>query len=177
MLWERLYEEYSDMPDSLLRSRIMSLENVGSGYEVVSLLTDIDNAEIRLRLIERAMELGAVFDEDDFATLDGEIPSYLLVKLAKYGNIEFGASGDVADSLCCIIDENARRALYERAYLEDVRFTAQELDDIGYDDIDSAHDELYDEDEADEVTEEKHYGCLWALLFGLFFIGKPKRNN
>ena len=177
MLWEKLYEEYSDMSDSLLRSSIMSLEDIGSGYEVVSVITDIDNAEIRLRLIERAMELGAVFDEDDFATLDGEIPSYLLVKLAKYGNIEFGASGDVADSLCCIIDENARRALYERAYLEDVRFTAQELDDIGYDEIDSAHDELYDEDEADEVTEEKHYGCLWALLFGLFFIGKPKRNN
>lgn len=169
--WDRFYDEYSDMSDDVLRASVMSLENVGSGSEVVDVVTDIDNVEIRLRMTERAMELGAIFSEYDFERLDGEIPSYLLVKLAKYGKIEFGSSEDVADTLTDLIDENAKRALYERAYIDDIRFTSDQLEEIGYDDIDSAHDEIEDE------LEEKQLGCLWSLLFGWFLADKMKRKK
>ena len=171
MDWYSLYDKYLDMPDHVLRANIMSLSDIGLGVEVVNIITDITNAEIRLRLFEKALKLDAVFTEDDYARLDEEIPASFLAKLAKYGNIEFGTAEKVTEALASIADENAKRALYERAYIEDIKFSKEQLDRIGYEDIDSAHDVVEDTELSNTVQKGMACGCLGAIL-GLGIISK-----
>ena len=170
MEWYIFYEEYSNMSDVNLRNNVISLSDIGDGNEVVDVITNINNAEIRLRLLEKAMELDAVFTEEDFLNLDGEIPSALYVKLARYGNLELGTGEDVTFALESIFDENARRALYERAYIDDVKFTVEQLERIGYEDIDSAHQPFMEE----RRSEKTGYGCMGCLIG--FFSGWRKRG-
>ena len=85
MEWNVFYNSYSRMTDVDLRGAVMSLDDIGSGEEVTDVLTDISNAEIRLRLFDKAVELGAIFTEGNFVLLNGEIPSALLVKLLEEG--------------------------------------------------------------------------------------------
>ena len=145
MVWHTLYNEYSKMNESELRDAILSLTDIGTGHEVTDVFSNVDNAEIRLRLIEKAVELGVGFTEADYLRLDDQIPSALYVKIAKYSNMIFGTAEEVTEALVAITDPNARRALYERSYIEDVNFTRSQLNRIGYEDIDSAHDEVEDE--------------------------------
>ena len=171
MRWYELYIGYSTMTDDTLRSSVLSLNEIGSGSEVVDTITGIANAEIRIRLIEKAMALGAVFSEKDCARLDSYIPSFLLVKLAKYGNLEFGLPEEAASVIGGIADENVKRALYERANVEDIKFTPYQLELMGYDDIDSAHDRIGENEE-----EKKQIGCLGFLLLGWLLGCKKKRK-
>ena len=169
----KLYESYKDISEGELRECVVSLEDIGSGAEVVDIANGIANAEIRLRLIEKAIRLGATFTEDDYLALDGKISSQLYIDLAKYGQMDLGSAENVARVLQEIFDPNAKRALYERAYIDDVRFTPAQLDRIGYDDIDSAHD---NEDYCEDDTERpKGLGCLGAFLaLGTLFSRKKK---
>ena len=173
--WSSFYEKYDSMSDSRLRECVMNLSDIGSGEEIADVITDIDNVEIKLRLLEHSMELDAVFTESDYARLDGEIPSFNLTKLAKYGNIEFGSAEEVAEAIADMIDEPASRALYERAYIEDVRFSAEHFELMGYDNIDSAYDEIED-DEEEEEKERRPIGCLGFLLIGWLLSSKKKRK-
>ena len=50
----KLYESYKDISEGELRECVVSLEDIGSGAEVVDIANGIANAEIRLRLIEKA---------------------------------------------------------------------------------------------------------------------------
>ena len=59
MEWNGFYNSYSRMTDVDLRGAVISLDDIGSGEEVTDVLTDISNAEIRLRLFDKAVELGA----------------------------------------------------------------------------------------------------------------------
>ena len=170
----RLYESYKYMSERELRERVVALEDIGNGDEVIDIADGITNVEIRLRLIEKAIKLGATFTEENYLALDGLISSQLYVDLAKYGDLELGTAEDVTSVLEQITDPNAKRALYERAYIDDVRFTPSQLDRIGYDDIDSAHDnEDYRED---DKAMPKGAGCLFALVaFTSLFSRKKKK--
>ena len=145
MDWHTLYSKYSKMNESELREAILSLTDIGTGSEIADVFSHVDNAEIRLRLLDKAMELGASFTEADYVRFDEQIPSALYVKIAKYGNMVFGTAEEVTEALVAITDTNARRALYERSYIEDVSFTRLQLNRIGYEDIDSAHDDVEDD--------------------------------
>lgn len=171
MDWYSLYDKYLDMPDHVLRASVISLSDIGLGSEVADIITNIENAEIKLRLIEKSIRLDATFSENDYARLEGEIPADLLVKLAKYGNMEFGMSEMVTEALENIVDENVKMALYERAYIEDVKFSKKQLDRIGYKDIDSAHDAAEDTQLSDTVRKGIGCGCLGVIL-GLGIISK-----
>ena len=173
MEWNGFYNSYSRMTDVDLRGAVISLDDIGSGEEVTDVLTDINNAEIRLRLFDKAVELGAIFTEGNFVLLNGEIPSALLVNLARYGSVEFGMGEDVAEAIESISDDNLCRTLYERAYIEDVRFTSAQLERMGYENIDSAHDSTLEEKD----PEIKRCGCLLALIGFDAFFGKRGKNN
>ena len=165
------------MSESKLGEAVFSLDYVGPGAEVAEVVTDIKNPEIRMRLVERAMELDADFSAEDFEILDTEIPSALLVKLARYGNVEFGSAEDVTCAIESISDESVRRALYERAYICDVQFTADQLDRMGYEQIDSAHQPTGKKYLSDVAKEQMGCGCLGFLL-GFGFLSKlTKKYN
>jgi len=173
MNWDIFYNSYSKMTDSVLRETIISLYEIGSGEVITDVVTDINNAEIKLRLIDKALELKATFTESDFVRLEGEIPPALLVKLARFGEIEFGNGNDVADAITSIYDDNVGRSLYERAYVDDVRFTQEHLDRMGYENIDSAHDPLVE----DSRSQSKRYGCLAAFIGLGTVLGRRKRKK
>ena len=93
MVWHTLYNEYSKMNESELRDAILSLTDIGTGHEVTDVFSNVDNAEIRLRLIEKAVELGVGFTEADYLRLDDQIPSALYVKIAKIQQYDLRHSG------------------------------------------------------------------------------------
>ena len=175
MKWVDFYKQYSDLDDATLRKAIMSLYDIGMGDEVAEAVDRINNAEIRMRLVERAMELDAIFTQDDIVILDNRIPSPLLVKLIKYGNLELGDADDITSAVENIFDRDACRALYERAYIEDVKFTSDHLDRMGYEDIDSAHDVLPENNDAKKST-AAGCGCL-GLLLGLGIISELTKKK
>ena len=180
MNWNTLYGSYADMSEPVLRESVLFLTDVGMGCEVVDILSKTDNREIRLRLIEKAIQLGAVFTENDFARLDGEIPSAIYVNLARFARFEFGTGESVAHALASILDGNAKRAIYERAYIEDVKFTPGQLCLIGYEDIDSAHDTVEDDMADEEIPDKQNhsgYGCLGALIGLGTIFGRGKRRR
>ena len=160
MNWLDLYKKYREMPDAELRAGVLALDDMGTGSEVTEVVTGIENIEIRMRLMERAIRMGAVFTEADVMKLDGTIPAYILVNVARYGSMELGSGDEVARVLENLSDENVKRAFFERAYLDDVRFTSEELERIGYEEIDSAHQTVEEEDEP------KKSGGLFSWLFG-----------
>ena len=84
MLWCDFYDAFWDWSDSTRRTRISSLEDVGSGDEVVEAVLEIDDPKIRAQLIRKAMKLGVELSNDDFMNLDGELPDELYEQLGQY---------------------------------------------------------------------------------------------
>ena len=91
---------YPGWADSTIKSRIYSLEDIGSGEEVVDVVIDLSNDDLKALLIRNAMQLNVIFTQNDYLSLDGEIPYDLYTKIGIYGG--FCASdpypGDQFDS-------------------------------------------------------------------------------
>ena len=150
MEWAYFYDKYSELSDSKLKSYISLLEDIDSGEELVNAVVDIENKDIKALLVRKAMEFNVEFTQDDFYSLDGEIPTDLYVKLAREGNITFGTNDEVAQTLASIFDDAANEALYKRAIKSGVKFTQEQLEWIGKDEDE---EEITDEDE-EEITDE-----------------------
>ena len=88
MQWCDFYDAFWDWSDSTRRSRISSLEDIGSGNEVVEVALEIEDYKIRAQLIRKAMKLGAKFTTDDLVELDTELPDDLFEQLGKYAQID-----------------------------------------------------------------------------------------
>lgn len=84
MLWADFYDGFWDWSDSTRRTRISSLEDMGSGEEIVEVIYEIEDPKVRLQLIRKAMKMGAAFTSDDFMNLDGELTDELYEELGKY---------------------------------------------------------------------------------------------
>lgn len=84
MQWSDFYDAFWDWADSTRRTRISSLEDIGSGEEVVEVTLEIEDPKIRAQLIRKAMKLGAVFTREDFAQLDGELSDELYAQLGQF---------------------------------------------------------------------------------------------
>ena len=171
MTWDDFCDRYCDWSDSTVRSRISSLENVGSGEEVVDVALELADESIRAQLIRKAMRLGVKFTHDDFVNLDGEIPDAVYAEVAEHGGFyldnpyfdencfewddfysecsvlpedillrciprieKFGQSCEVADAIMSV-QSPADDALYERAVCCGVRFTEQQMREMGRDDL------------------------------------------
>ena len=157
MEWSYFYDKYSELSDSKLKSYISLLEDIDSGSELVDAVVDIENKDIKVLLVRKAMQFNVEFDQDDFERLDGEIPSDLYVKLAREGNITFGTNEEVAQVLASIFDEAGNDALYKRALKSGIKFTQEQLEWIGKDEEEEYEEyEEYDEDELDLGSDEEY---------------------
>ena len=88
MLWSDFYDCYWDWADSTRRTRISTLEDIGSGDEVVEVALDIEDEKVRAQLIRKAMALGVRITNENYTDLDGELPDELYAQLAQYAGID-----------------------------------------------------------------------------------------
>jgi len=86
--WDEYYDGFWDWSDSTRKTRISYLENIGPGDEIVEAILDIQDEKIRAQLIRKAIKLGAVFTQDDFMNLDGELPEEVYKQLAEYAGYD-----------------------------------------------------------------------------------------
>ena len=179
MNWDDFYDRYEEWAETTVRTRISSLEDVGRGDEVVDVVLNISDEKIKTQFIRKAMKLGVVFDHDDFATLDGEIPDELLEEVAEYSGFcseepdfdptnftwddfyyacanlpveilsrcipklrEFGPADEVVDAVTDIGDSDMAEALFERAKACGVRFSQEQIEEMGVGDCFSFVDEI-----------------------------------
>ena len=169
MQWCDFYDAFWDWSDSTRRTRISSLEDIGSGDEVVEAVLEIEDPKVKAQLIRKAMKLGAEFSSDDFMNLDGELPDELYEELGRYTGFDhndpyfdednmtwddfeccysdwneellarrigklndFGDPESVCDSIMCMPSSKLEDALYERAIKKGVRFTEEQLENMGH---------------------------------------------
>lgn len=88
MLWSDFYDGFWDWSDSTRRTRISSLEDIGSGDEVVEVVLEIEDPKVKAQLIRKAMKFEVEFTNDDFANLDGELPDELYAQLGQYAGFD-----------------------------------------------------------------------------------------
>ena len=88
MLWSDFYDGFWDWSDSTRRTRISSLEDIGSGEEVVEVVLEIEDPKVKAQLIRKAMKFGVEFTSDDFMNLDGELPDELYAQLGQYAGFD-----------------------------------------------------------------------------------------
>ena len=88
MQWCDFYDNFWDWSDSTRRTRISSLEDIGSGEEIVEVILEIEDEKVRSQLIRKAMKMGAQFSQEDFMNLDGELPGELYGQLGKYAGYD-----------------------------------------------------------------------------------------
>ena len=84
MQWTDFYDGFWDWSDSTRKSRISSLEDIGTGEEVVEVVLEIEDEKVRAQLIRKAMKFGVKFTNEDFMNLDGELTDELYEELGKY---------------------------------------------------------------------------------------------
>ncbi len=88
MSWEDFLESYPELADSTVRRRIASLKEIGEGWEIVDTVLNLPAGELQDALIKKAMRLGAVFTEEDFQNLEGELSEPVWRELAAYGGFD-----------------------------------------------------------------------------------------
>lgn len=86
VLWCDFYDNFCDWSDSTVKTRISSLEDIGSGDEVVDAVLNFDDEGLKDQLIRKAMKLGVELSHDNYVSLDGELSDRLYEELAKYGH-------------------------------------------------------------------------------------------
>ena len=88
MKWSVFYENYWDWADTTRRTRISSLEDIGSGSEIVEVIYEIQDWKVRSQLIRKAMKFGAHFTADDLVELEYELPDDLYAQLVAYTGLD-----------------------------------------------------------------------------------------
>lgn len=169
MQWCDFYDAFWDWSDSTRRTRISSLEDIGSGDEVVEAVLEIEDPKVKAQLIRKAIKLGAEFSSDDFMNLDGELSDELYEELGKYTGFDhndpyfdednmtwddfeccysdwneellarrigklndFGDPESVSEAIMCMPNSKLEDALYEKAVKKGVRFTEEQLENMGH---------------------------------------------
>ena len=169
MQWCDFYDAFWDWSDSTRRTRISSLEDIGSGDEVVEVVLEIEDPKVKAQLIRKAMKFGVEFTSDDFMNLDGELSDELYAQLGQYAGFDhndpyfdednmtwddfeccysdwseellvrrigklndFGDPESVCDAIMCMPSSKLEDALYERAVKKGVRFTEEQLENMGH---------------------------------------------
>ena len=168
MLWCDFYDAFWDWSDSTRRTRISSLEDIGTGDEIVEAVLEIEDPKVKAQLIRKAIKLGATFTQDDFMNLDGELPDELFAQLGEYAGFDaddpyfdednmdwddfynswsdwsdeillrrigklkkFGPPDEVAEVILNTPTVETWDLLYEKAVASGVRFTNEQLEEMG----------------------------------------------
>ncbi len=163
--WSYFYGEYLDLPDSRLKSYISRLEDVDSSDELVEVVMDIQNEDIKSMLVRKALELKVEFNMDNFRWLVDEIPDDLYLKLINEAPIDFGTSEDVTSLLEDLFNEEYIDAIYKRAIKSGIRFTCDQLERM-----DMVDDEPDPEPEYEpSISDTAAMGCLGFILGNWLF--------
>ena len=88
MRWDDFYNGHFDWADSTIRSRLSTLEDMGPGSEIVEVVEDIDDMQVRSALIRKSMKLGAVYSREDYCWLEPDIPRKLFEELGAYAGFD-----------------------------------------------------------------------------------------
>ena len=88
MLWTTFYDNFWDWSDSTRSTRISSLEDIGTGEEVVEVIYEIEDPKVRAQLVRKAIKLGAKFTSDDFQNLEDELPNEVYQELGKHAGFD-----------------------------------------------------------------------------------------
>ena len=168
MIWSDFYDNYIEWAESTLRSRISSLEDIGSGEEVAEVVMDLPSDKLKAQLIRKAMRHKVQFTHDDFMNLDGELTDELYRELATYTGFDannpyfdennmtwddfsseyyewsekdtlrriqklndFGPAAEVSDVVCAMPNWDCQNALYQKAVTAGIKFTRNQLEDMG----------------------------------------------
>lgn len=193
MQWCDFYDAFWDWSDSTRRTRISSLEDIGSGDEVVEVVLEIEDPKIRAQLIRKAMKLGAKFTNEDLINLDTELPDDLFEQLGKYAQMDtddlyfdednmtwddfecsysdwseellnrhigklndFGDPESVCEVIMCMPNSTLEDALYNRAAKKGVKFTEEQLEDMGLVEhrLKNALENVITDEQMDQVAED-----------------------
>ena len=87
MLWEDFYDRYLGWAESTVKTRISSLEDIGSGAEVVEACLNIGDSTIEAQLLRKAMRLGVRFSFEDIKNLEGELSDAVFEEVAGYAGV------------------------------------------------------------------------------------------
>lgn len=88
MKWCDFYDRFFDWSDGTRRSKISSLEDIGSGCEVTEAILDTTDEAVKAQLIRKAMKLGVVLTAEDFMNLDGEFTEELYEQVGRYAGFD-----------------------------------------------------------------------------------------
>lgn len=197
MRWSDFYDGFWDWSDSTRRTRISSLEDMGSGEEIVEVIYEIEDPKVRSQLIRKAMKMGAVFTSDDFMNLDGELTGELYEELGKYAGFDHNDPyfdednmtwDDFYNCYCDWTEEILARRIQKLSQfgnpgevceaiqcmpssaLEDLlhqKALAAGVNFSGTDLDDDPEDEIVDMDEGYAEPVPKHHVGFWGALIGL----------
>ncbi len=84
MLWSDFYERYIDWSESTIISRISSLEDIGTGEEIIEVLYELSSEKAKDKFIRKAIRLNATFTQDDFVELEGELSENVYKELGAH---------------------------------------------------------------------------------------------
>lgn len=88
MRWAEFYDNFWDWADATRRIRISSLDDIGTGEEIVEVIYEIEDPEVRAQLIRNAIKLGAKFTFEDFQNLEDELAVDIYHELGKYAGFD-----------------------------------------------------------------------------------------
>ena len=106
MTWGKFYDRYSVMSESTLKTCISSLTDIDDGDEVVEVVLDLSNQDLKDQLVRKALNLDTSFSQENFASLDGELSDALYARMAKQcgfylGNPQFDPEDFQWDEFYC----------------------------------------------------------------------------
>ena len=88
MEWPDFYVGFWDWADSTIRTRIFSLEDIGTGEEIVEVVCNLFDSKLQVQLIRKAMRLGAEFTKEDLLALYDELTDEVFQELADYCGVD-----------------------------------------------------------------------------------------
>lgn len=88
MLWADFYEGFWDWADATKCINIASLEDIGTGEEVVEVIYEIEDPEVRSQLIRTSIKLGSKYTFEDFQNLEDELSNDIYQELGKYAGFD-----------------------------------------------------------------------------------------
>ena len=174
--WSYFYDKYLDLTDSKLKSYISLLEDIDDSDELVEVVVDIENRDIKAMLVRKALDFMVEFNMDNLSCLEDEIPEDLFLRIVNEAPLDFGTSEDVTGLLENIYNDKAIAVIYKRATMSGIGFNHDQLERM---------DMVDDEDEEEDYNQERTasdtaaMGCLGFImgnwLFDLF--GKKDKGK
>lgn len=88
MRWTDFYVDYTEWSESTIRTRISSLDDIGSSDEIIEVVQDFSSEKLKDQLIRKAIRMNVKFSQDDFIELENELSDTVFHELAVYAGFD-----------------------------------------------------------------------------------------